>query len=271
MRKSHKARPEAVSVNGRTISSQAIAAETQNHRAPRQAAQSVWDMATNALIVRELLLQEAKRRGIAAVPLEVAPGRFETDEEACVRALLDSAVTVKAVEDKDVRAEWEKDPGRFRTQPLWEVSHILLACDHRQRDPRLAALHRCKSLLSELADDAGAFKRLAETHSDCDSREHGGFLGQLRPRDALPEFEAALRCLKEGEITKRPVRSRHGFHIVRLEAEVSGRVLPYDAVRRKIALAMEKVRWAKAASAFANELAKKAEITGFRSSAELPN
>ena len=73
--------PDVV-VNGETIPSAAIAAEAQNHTAPRGKPGIAWRKAAQALAIRALLLQEAKRRGLTPDPLELAPGRFETDDEA---------------------------------------------------------------------------------------------------------------------------------------------------------------------------------------------
>ncbi len=108
-------------VNGETVPHAAIAAETQNHRAPKGIPGIVWRKASRAMAVRTLLLQEARRRGRLPDPREVAPGRTETDDEALIRALLDDVVTVAPVTDEEVRAEWQRDPSRFRAPPLWEV------------------------------------------------------------------------------------------------------------------------------------------------------
>lgn len=68
--------PDVV-VNGETIPSAAIAAEAQNHEAPKEKPGIAWRKAAQALAIRALLLQEAKRRALTADPLELAPGRFE--------------------------------------------------------------------------------------------------------------------------------------------------------------------------------------------------
>jgi parvulin-like peptidyl-prolyl isomerase len=81
-------------------------------------------------------------------------------------------------------------------------------------------------------------------------------------RKAAPEFEAALRTLEEGKITPTPVLSRHGWHIIRLNATAPGQVLPYETVRPKIAQALEKAAWARASRDFIETLAKGAQITG---------
>ena len=82
--------PDVV-VNGETIPSAAIAAEAQNHTAPKDKPGIAWRKAAQALTIRALLLQEARRRGLVPDPIELAPGRFETEDEALIRALLDEA------------------------------------------------------------------------------------------------------------------------------------------------------------------------------------
>ncbi|MSU88361.1 peptidase [Rhodobacteraceae bacterium 2CG4] len=252
--------PDVV-VNGETIPSAAIAAEAQNHSAPRNKPGIAWRKAAQALAIRALLLQEARARGLVPDPLELAPGRFETEDEALIRALLDDALTIAPVTDEAVRAEWAKDPARYRSAPLWDVSHILCACDPRNEQERMAAEERAAALLARLDGDAKGFAAAAR-ESDCGSRASGGHLGQLGPGDTVPEFEAALRSLPEGAISPAPVLSRHGWHIIRLNATAPGQVLPYETVRPKIAQALEKAAWARASRDFVEHLAHGARISG---------
>ena len=252
--------PDVV-VNGETVPTAAIAAEAQNHCAPSDKPGIAWRKAAQALTIRALLLQEARRRGLAPDPLELAPGRFETDDEALIRALLEEALVIAPVSEEAVRAEWEKDPARYRSAPLWDVSHILCACDPRDEAGRAAAEARAIALLTRLDGDARGFAAAAR-QSDCGSKGSGGHLGQLGPGDTVPEFEAALRTLSEGAVTPAPVLSRHGWHIIRLNATVPGQVLPYETVRPKIAQALEKAAWARASRDFVESLGREAQIVG---------
>ncbi len=252
--------PDVV-VNGETIPSAAIAAEAQNHTAPRDKPGIAWRKAAQALAIRALLLQEARRRGLTPDPEELAPGRVETEDEALIRALLDAALTIAPVSEDAVRAEWAKDPERFRSAPLWDVSHILCACDPRDDTQSAMAEARAKAVLARLDGDAKGFA-LAARESDCGSKASGGHLGQLGPGDTVPEFETALRTLAEGGMTPAPVLSRHGWHIIRLNAIAPGQVLPYATVRPKIMQALEKAAWSRASRDFLGGLAKTAQITG---------
>ena len=249
-------------VNGETVPHTVVAAETQNQDAPAGKPGIAWRKAASAVAIRTLLLQEARARALVAEPQEMEPGLSETEVEALIRGLLDDAADVTAPDDAAVHAEWAKDPARFRAPPLWEVSHILCACDPRNAVAKHKAMHRAEALAKVAMGKPKNFALLAARESDCGSKSSGGSLGQLGPGDTVPEFEAILRRLSEGEITPEPILTRHGWHIVRMDAVAPGAVLPFDVVKAKIAEAMEKAFWAQNARSFVNSLVASAEITG---------
>jgi len=249
-------------VNGETVPHREIAAEAQNHAGPSDKPGVAWRKAANAVAVRTLLLQEARRRGLVAAPAEVGPGRHETDEEALIRGLLDTEIEGAVPSEDAIRREWARDPDRFRAPPLWEVSHILCACDPRDAAATEAARPRAAGLANEALANPRAFARLASENSDCGSKTAGGALGQLGPGDTVPEFEAALQGLSEGEITAEPVLTRHGWHVIRMDAVAEGAVLPFETVRQGLSDAMQKAAWARQARAFVNDLVACAEVTG---------
>ena len=249
-------------VNGETVPHADIAAETQNHTGPKGKPGIVWRKAAHALAVRALLLQEARRRGLKAACQELTPGRFETGEEALIRGLLETEIDVATPSDDAVHDLWARDPDRFRAPPLWEVSHILVACDPRDETAREQARLRAENLAARATSGKEDFAALARDNSDCGSSANGGQLGQMTPGDAVPEFEAALRKMADREVSASPVLSRHGWHIIRLDAVAYGATLPYAAVKSQIAAAMEKTAWAQASRDFVGRLMAAAEITG---------
>jgi peptidyl-prolyl cis-trans isomerase C len=249
-------------VNGEVVPHAAIAAEAQNHDAPAGKPGIAWRKAAHAMAVRTLLLQQARHRGIPASPQALSPGRHETAEEALIRGLLDEAIDIAPPADAELRAEYDRDPTRFRSPPLWEVSHILVACDPRDAEASSAAQVRAEGIAAQAHATPGTFAQLAKDHSDCASAAQGGRLGQMRPGDAVPEFEHILRSMREGEVTPRPVSTRHGWHVIRLDALAEGAVLPFSAARAGIAEAMEKLRWSVAARAYVAELMQRADIAG---------
>lgn len=252
----------AVTVNGETISTADIAAETQHHAAPKGKPGIAWLKAANALVVRTLILQYGRTEGLKAEPEKLDGDRRESEEEALIRVTLDQAVETFPPSEEDVRMIWEKDPERFAAPPLWEASHILIACD--QDDPKAVkkALVKAHALTTLVQKNPKRFTSIAAAESDCTSKSNGGALGQLSPGDTVPEFEEVLQSLKPGAISEKPVKSRFGFHIVRLDAAAESKVLPFEVARPRVAEALEKTAWAKAASAFVAKLMEQATVTG---------
>lgn len=251
-----------IAVNEETIAKKAIAAEIQNHRADQGQPAQAWDKAANALVIRTLLLQEAKRQNLHASPQKTGPDRMETEDDALIRELLDQSLKVESPSEAEIRAEWARDPGRFTSPPLWGVSHILCACDPRIEEEREQARQKAGQLTRAIFDNPRVFAQIARDHSDCSSKSNGGSLGQIGPGDTVPEFEKVLRTMNEGDITPEPSLSRHGWHIISLDFVARGEILPFEAVRDKIAEAMEKAAWTRAARLFVHKLVEQADIQG---------
>lgn len=257
-----KARPvlDAVSVNGVEIAESEILAEAQNHPAENPGAALL--AAARALAVRELLLQRARDRQIAVSPETDAEGRSETDEDAAIRRLIEEEVSVPSATAEECLRFYENNRAKFRSEPIFQASHILIAADPADEQARAAARSDAERLAAVVAEHPGEFETMARTHSACPSAAQGGNLGQLTRGSTVAEFERALVRMTEGEITARPVESRFGFHIIRLERRIDGESLPFDFVEARIAGWLEASTWSKAVSQYIAILAADATITG---------
>lgn len=246
-----------VFVNGIEISAERIAAEAQNHPAPKEKPGLAWKAAARALAIRELMLQEARARDLTPDPAEVAPGQFETEEEALIRQLSEAAITPAAADEANLRHIYDTHPDRFRAPSLYEAAHILFP----RQDDMVALRAHAEAVLSELRANPRRFGELARTHSACSSKDNGGLLGQLGQGDTVPEFEDALDALKEGQISD-PVETRFGLHLIRLDARARGDVLPFETVLPRLRDAHAKAAWARAAARFTADLVANARIEG---------
>ncbi|MDP3264193.1 MAG: peptidylprolyl isomerase [Tabrizicola sp.] len=251
-----------VSVNGVEIPAAAIAAEAQNHPAPPGKPGLAWRAAARALALREACLQAARAEGVKATAMEAAPGQWETEDEALIRAFLEARIAPVEPDEHSLRAAYDAAPDRFRAPDLWEAAHILIPAQPGTPGTEAKALALSTALATELAQAPKRFPDFAARHSACSTAKSGGLLGQIGPGDTAPEFEAALVGLNPGQVTQTPVRTRFGFHIIRLDAHARGEILPYATVRPRLADAARKVAWAQAARALAQDLMQRAEIRG---------
>ena len=249
-----------VSVNGVVISRAAITREVQYH--PASSPQESWHRATEALVLCELLLQEARRISVPAEPRIDEKGRRETDEEAQIRALVEREVGVPVPTDAELRRYYQANMAKFRSPEIIEARHILVAARASDVSASAAALEKSVALAAELAAKPGAFSDLARAHSDCASAAEGGRLGQLTARETTTEFAAAVAKLAEGETTRDPVETRYGFHLIRLDRRIAGKVLPFETVRTHIAGYLTERARRTALAQYIARLVSRAAITG---------
>ena len=250
-----------VSVNGVEISHAAISAEAQQH--PAGTAAAAYRAAAEALVVRELLLAEARAQEVPCARTRDGKGRLETEEDALIRALLESRIETPVATDAECRRYYDAHPDTLRSQDIWEASHILI---HLPSGSDAAELVRLETLalqvIEQLAREPSRFAELASTYSACPSREAGGSLGQLTAGSTVPEFERALTAMSEGDLSSQPVRSRYGFHVIKLHRRILGRRLPFEVARDRIALHLQAASWSRAVSQFIGVLAGCANIEG---------
>ncbi|HLS17809.1 MAG TPA: peptidylprolyl isomerase [Paenalcaligenes sp.] len=248
-------------VNGEKIDLQDIALEAQNHPMPQHKPGWAWHAAAQALVWRRLFLQEAKRRQIQAEPVELQPGRLETSEEALIRQLFEEATPEVHIDEADLRAHYEQNTDRYRGPSLYEAAHILFMADPKDPNACAQAKQKAQAVYEELLHQPKRFAHMAKEHSDCPSASDGGLMGQISTGDVVPEFEASLRTLEVGEIGK-PVQSRYGYHIIRLDHRAIGQPLPFETVLPQLREAKEKAHWIRASKAFMNDLLERSEVIG---------
>lgn len=249
-----------VSVNGVEILPEAIAQEIQHHPAPD--AETAWVEAARALAVRELLLQEARRLEMDADPETDEAGRTEAEDDALVRALLESQVAPETPGDEECRRYYDSQQHRFRTPDLFDAAHILIEPDGDSDEAWAAAEAQARRIASDVGDDPRAFAEAARTHSKCPSAQQDGSLGQIRRGELTPPVQAGLEAIEQGTTGRDPVLSRFGWHVLHLHRRIDGKVLPYEIVRDRIADMLEARSWSLAAARYVAELAGRSHVEG---------
>ncbi|HTY70475.1 MAG TPA: peptidylprolyl isomerase [Alphaproteobacteria bacterium] len=239
----------AIAVNGVEIADSAIDAEVQYH--PAASLEGARRAAAQALVVREVLLDEARRVGIAGAT-----------DEATIEALLAVEVPSRTPDEEACRRYYENNRQRFQSRSLFEAQHILIAADPGDAEARAAAREKAGTLVAEVTANPERFADLARTHSDCPSKDQGGHLGQVTRGSTVPEFETFLFSLDEGEICAQPVESRYGYHVLRLLHRSTGREMPYESVRERIADYLRESSWRTAVRHYIQVLLGRAAIDG---------
>lgn len=251
-----------VRVDGVEIEPEAIAREIQHHPAPD--AETAWIEAARALAIRQLLLQEGRRLGLEAVPEEDEAGRTEAEDDALIRTLLETQVEPERPGEAECRRYYDAHSERFRTPDLFEAAHILIEPDGDAEESWAHAERRARDIADGVGDDPAAFAAAAQAQSACASAQQDGSLGQIRRGELVAEIQTALERLPDATTAREPVRSRFGWHVLRLQRRIAGRTLPYELVRERIADMLEARSWTVASARYVTTLASRAQIEGIR-------
>ena len=264
-----KAKPlfKEVSVNGVVIPEVDILQEAQNH--PAQTPGEALLEAARSLVIRELLWQEAKNKNL--VPDNEDSTREEsagednarqTKLDAAISALLESEIKTPEASEEDCKAFYDRDPSRFSTETIWQVRHILISANPKDKKAFDQAREKAYAILEQVKKNPQNFATIAKDISSCPSAAQGGNLGQITRGSTVPEFENALKKAKKTGLLMQPIESRYGYHIVEINQIIPGEILPLKLVKEKIAAWLEASSWSKAVQQYIAILAGKSHITG---------
>jgi peptidyl-prolyl cis-trans isomerase C len=78
------------------------------------------------------------------------------------------------------------------------------------------------------------FSELAKIHSTGPSGKNGGNLGWFGPGQMVKEFEQATFSLEKGEISQEPVKTKFGFHIIKLNDIRDAKPKKLDEIKQNI-------------------------------------
>ena len=233
------------SVNGVDIDDTEVEQELAHH----QGAGNPLKQAVQELVLRRLLLDEARRLGLSAA-----------SDDDLVEALFAQEVKVPVADDAACRTFYAQRPQLFRSGALVEARHILFQVTPEA--PLDLLRTTAQAVLDALKAAPVRFTELAGQYSNCPSGAVGGNLGQLSPGQSVPEFDALVFLLDEGELAGRLLETRFGYHIVQVLRRIEGKAIAYEAVQAQIADRLSRAAWQRAVHQYLHLLVGRAEIDG---------
>jgi peptidyl-prolyl cis-trans isomerase C len=190
----------AVIVNGKSIPKAQLDKLVQ--KSGQADSPQVRDQAREMLVTRELILQEADKRGV--IQKESVRDQLEQSRVGVlVAAVFEDFIEREGVTEADLKAAYENIKDQY-TGNEYHVEHILV---EKESD--------AKAITAQLKA-GGNFEEIAKAKSkDPGSAPNGGDLGWVSEKSLVPEFSKAMVQLKNGQITDKPVKSQFGWHIIK--------------------------------------------------------
>jgi peptidyl-prolyl cis-trans isomerase D len=203
-----------------------------------------WYQWNHAAVQFDFVTVEAERyKNIPATAAEVAQhferrkDAYEIPPEVRVRYVRfgPEALSGKVqITPEDVREYYDANPDRFVVAPTVEASHILIRVP---ADADAAAVEKARERIQgilKLAREGQDFGQLAKQHSEDDgTKERGGALGAFPKEAMVPPFGEVAFATPPGQISE-PVRTRFGWHLIRVTKSNAGRTRSLEEAREDI-------------------------------------
>jgi peptidyl-prolyl cis-trans isomerase C len=220
-------------VNGKTVPKARVdTLLAQAQRGGQQVTPELTAQAREQVVLREIFVQEATRKGMAASP-EVAAQMALARESILIRELFEDYRKKNPVSDEAAMTEYNK----FKAQSTgteFRARHILVEKEDE-----------AKALIAQIKGGA-KFDELAKKSSkDPGSGQNGGDLDWANADSYVPEFSQALKGLKKGEMTQAPVKTQFGYHIILLEDTREAQFPSLEEVKPRIQQGLSQQRLAK--------------------------
>lgn len=159
------------------------------------------------------------------------------------------------VDEKDIKAYFDKNKDKMIEPKRAKARHVLLKEEADAKDVIKALAGLKGDKLTE------KFTALAQEKSiDPGSKNSGGQLGWFAPNRMVKEFADAAFEMTPGTVSKEPVKSMYGYHVILLEDKKGASKVAYKDAKAKIEAALRMEKFQKSVSAKAEELRKKAKI-----------
>ena len=253
-----------VTVNGKKITDQEVqevlmqGTQGRFDQLPPEKKEELSQRVIDGLISQELVFADAKKQGI----LESTEYKNELAKVMeRIQVQLASKVWEKRqfdkikVNEKDIKAYFKANPEEFSEKSKVRASHILVKTE--------AEANAITKELSGLKNGAlnAKFAELAKSKSTGPSGPKGGDLGFFGPGQMVPAFNDAVFAMKKGEMTKKPVKTQFGYHVILVTDKQEAKNLPYKEVKGFIEQKLKVEAFKEQMQAKMDELKKKAKIS----------
>jgi peptidyl-prolyl cis-trans isomerase C len=188
---------------------------------------------TNLLVERQLAA-EAEKAGVDKEPGVQAQLKLSREEILSAAHVKDLRASVKLPDfDQLAREEYLGHKEKYVRPGKLDVEHILISTEkHSDADAKKLA----DQVRQEAAAHPDQFDALVEKYSEDPSKDqnHGLMTDANNKQRYVPQFSAAASALKiPGEISE-PVRTKFGYHILKLVTRTSDAPQKFESVKADI-------------------------------------
>lgn len=136
----------------------------------------------------------------------------------------------------DVQKFYEQNKKEFEHPELVRASHILILTPENADDKTVAEKKKAaEAALVRVTKKKEDFTAVAkEVSEEPGAKQSGGDLSFFPKDRMVPEFANAAFGMDKGEISKEPVRTKFGWHIIKVTDKKPAGTMPFDEVKQQV-------------------------------------
>jgi peptidyl-prolyl cis-trans isomerase C len=155
-------------------------------------------------------------------------------KEASIKYFINTYLPEKQpISGKVLQDEYNKKKELFKTEGQVHARHILIRTGKGLHSDE-EAQNKITQIAKEAKKDGSNFAELAKKYSECPSSAQGGDLSFILRGQMVKPFEDATFLLKKGEITKQPVKTMYGYHLIYAEDVKEATYPSMDELKKQI-------------------------------------
>ena len=209
-----------VTVNGTQITQEEVDSALMNatqgrfNEVPAEKQAEFRKQVLQQLIAKELVYQDAVETKV--LESKEFKNEFEKvqeniKKELAVQVWQKRELDKVKVSDKELKEYYDKNKEEFNEKESVRARHILV----KTETEAIGIINELKSLKGDKLQSK--FIELAKSKSTGPSGPKGGDLGYFAQGQMVPEFNDKVFAMQVGTITKSPVKTQFGYHVIYLE------------------------------------------------------
>ncbi len=176
--------------------------------------------AIDDLVATEIALQVARESDIQNRP-EVKKLIHDYTRNVLLKTWTRDKIRSFEISDDEIKAAYNERVTKLASKE-YNARHILVKTEDE-----------AKAIIKDLNGGAD-FEKLAKEKSTGPSGSNGGSLGWFKAQTMVPAFANAVKAMAKGDVSKDPVKTQFGFHIIKVEDSRDAKLPTLDALKPQL-------------------------------------
>jgi parvulin-like peptidyl-prolyl isomerase len=216
-------------------------------------AKDVKEKVLNQIIEKQLLLDEASKEGIQNTE-EYKKELERASKELTFEVWMKKQFDKISVTDEEAKKFYDANGEKFKQPELFNARHIIVKTEAEAKK----ILGELKSAPKDKLEDA--FAAAAAKYSLDGTKTNGGKLGWFAEGRMVKEFFNAAKAMKKGEMSKTPVKTQFGYHLIYLVDQKPAGKVSFENAKEQIKQVLKVDKFKESVAAKGKALREKAKV-----------